>query len=162
MVTLAAAVRVVLGWLGTELDFATTTALAVLLFLVQPTVVNMRSAWLRLDQQREANAYLHGNPDAAKAGCLAKATVDTGFLGFVGSRVPPREAFHFDSGSMSSRDELCIRLLLLPRVEVEAPERARYLVFWDAAGTREKLDAARRAGLDVHAYSATKAIAVRP
>ena len=160
VVMLAAVVRVVLRRLGIELDFATTTAIAVLLFLVQPTVVNMRSAWLRLDKQREANSSLLGNPDAAKAACLGKATVDGGFLGFVGSRIPPREGFYLD-GEMPSRDELCIRLILLPRVEVEKAEQARYLVFWDPRGARQKLGAARREGLDVRVYGTTKAIAVR-
>jgi hypothetical protein len=160
VVTLAAVVRVFLRRLGIELDLATTTALAVLLLLVQPTVVNMRSAWLRLDQQREANVPLHGNPDAARAACLGKAGVDAGFLGFVGSRIPPRAGLYLDS-EMPSRDELCIRLILLPRVEVEKAEQARYLVFWDPSRARQKLDAARRAGLDVQVYGATKAIAVR-
>jgi hypothetical protein len=162
VVTLAAVVRVVLRRLGVELDFPRTTAIAVLLLLVQPTVVNMRSAWLRLDQQREAGASLRGKPDVATAACLEKAAIDVEFLGFVGSRIPPRERFHLISESLVSRGELCIRFLLLPRVEVERPEQARYIVFWDPPLPRRTLAAARRKGLDVEVFSDTKAIAVRP
>ncbi len=159
VVALAAVVRVVLARLGVKLDFATTTAIAVLFFIVQPATVNMRSAWLRLDKQREVNRSLHGRPAAAQATCLAVG-IDGEFLSLVGSRIPVRERFYMDTGSLRGEGEFCVRFLLLPRVEVERPEDARYLVFWDPE-ERESIDAARRQGLDVQVYGKTKAIAVR-
>ena len=159
MVTLALIVRAVLGRLGVQLDFMRTTALAVILFLVQPAVVNMRSAWLRLDKQREVNRSLEGRPEAAQAACLAVG-IDGGFISLVGSRIPVRERFYLETESLRGEGELCIRFLLLPRVAVERPEDARYLVFWDPL-TRKSIEDARRQGLDVEDYSRTKAIAVR-
>jgi hypothetical protein len=159
VVTLALVVRAVLGRLGVRLDFVSTTALAVLLFLVQPAVVNMRTAWLRADKQREVNRSLDGRPEAAKAACLAVG-IEGEFLSLVGSRIPVRERFYMDSDSLRGEGEFCVRFLLLPRVEVEKPEDARYIVFWDP-DDRDRIDQARRQGFDVTLYSTTKAIAVR-
>lgn len=160
VVTLALVVRAVLSRLGVQLDFVQTTAVAVILFLVQPAIVNMRSAWLRLDQQREVNSSLDGRPTAAQAACLAVG-IEGEFLSLVGSRIPVRERFYMSTDSLRGEGELCVRFLLLPRVAVERPEDARYLVFWDPPSS-EGIDQARRQGLDVAVYSRTKAIAVRP
>ena len=160
VVTLALVVRAVLRRLGVELGFAQITALAVILFLVQPAVVNMRNAWLRVDKQREANSSLAGRPTAAQAACLGVG-VDPHFLSFLGSRVPVGEKFYMDTESMRGVGEFCIRFLLLPRLEVERPDEARYLGFWDPY-SREPIEAAKRQGLKVTNWDRTKALAERP
>lgn len=160
VVTVALVVRAVLSRLGVELGFAQITALAVILFLPQPAVVNMRSAWLRVDKQREANASLKDQPTAASAACLGVG-VDGQFLSFLGSRIPVGEKFYMDTESMRGSGEYCIRFLLLPRIEVERPDQARYLVFWDPY-SREPIEMAKRQGLKVTSWDSTKALAERP
>ena len=155
-----ALVRVVLGRLGLELGLPQTAAIAVLVFLVVSSTINMREQWKRLDIQRDEYRYLDNDPVEARSACLA-AGVDGGFLGFVGSRVPVRERFYLESAPLKGTGEFCVRFLLLPRVQVRDPKDARYLVFWDAPN-RRTLDQVRREGARVVAWDKGHLIATRP
>ena len=155
----AALVRVLLARLGVELGVALSAAVAVLVFLFASSTINMREQWKRLDAQRDEYRYLQNEPNA-RAACQAVG-IDTGFMSFLGSRIPVRERFYLESEPLKGTGEYCVRFLLLPRRQVRDPKDAKYLVFWDPP-SRATLERVRREGASIARWDDGHLIAVRP
>jgi hypothetical protein len=125
-----ALVHALLRRLGADLRFAQSLAVAALVFLAVLSGWFLRDRWNFLDDQRGRYAGL--SPRAASATCAAIG-VDGGVLAFVGSAIPVGERFYMERGGrVAGNSDICIRFLLLPRVQVASPDQARYLVHWEA------------------------------
>ena len=140
-----AVVRAVLARAGVQLDLPQATALALLAFLAIVGVSNIRNNWKILDEQRKEHAAF--SPEQGRAACTGVG-VDTRFLQFVGSQVPVRERFYLDAPALVGTGDRCVRLMLLPRLQVNDPNAVRYLVFWGHVQP-ELIAAARRRGATV-------------
>ena len=151
--------RVLLAQAGLELSLPRSAAIAVLLVLGLLAVGALRNSWHSLDVQREHNAHL--TREAARAECVAVGVDPTALTG-VAARIPPRERYFVRlPRPLPNNGELCMRFLLLPRLEVARPEQARYLVLWGSA-RGSVVGELRRAGATVVTVRPGYAVARQP
>lgn len=138
-----AVTRAVVARAGVQLDLPQATAVALLAFLAIVGASNIRNNWKLLDVQRGKHAH---TPRAEARSACTQIGMDTDFLGFVGSRVPVGERFYMDAPPLVGTGDLCVRMLLLPRQQVNDPDDARYLIFWGHVQPDLIASAKRRGG----------------
>jgi hypothetical protein len=130
---------------GASLDPPRAVAVTVVLVLAVLGVAYFRDGWEALAEQRERTEDL--SREAARSTCT-QVGVDQHFLNWVAARVPVRERFYMRAHPrLIGQGDICIRFLLLPRLQVSRPEDARYLVFWGRAPEDELAEARRRGAI---------------
>lgn len=128
---------------GVELNLPQAGAIALLAFFTLVGVSNLRNEWKVLDEQRERLADV--GPEAARAVCTGVG-IDGQFLQFVGNKIPVRERFYMEVPvRLSGAGDICMRMLLLPRLQVNDPKSVRYLVFYENL-RKDVLEPAKRRG----------------
>ena len=142
-----------------SLGYASAAGVAVVLILGTLSVGNLPASWHLLDIQR--SQFRKTTPTAARGACAITKGIDLGAVGWLGAHIPVRERFYFQSSRPLIGGGTCIRFLLLPRLEVGDPARARYLVFWEGV-PRAQLAALRRRGATVFTREGRYAIARLP
>jgi hypothetical protein len=143
---------------GLRVELPHAASLAAIVLLGTQSVGYLRDGWHNLDVQRESAAEV--TPEAGRRAC-ASVGVDLGFLEFVKQRVPERARFYMHAPPLVNSGEFCVRMLLLPRLQVGSRTEARYFVFWDDLPEPLLADVRRR-GAVVSKYGPRFAVARVP
>lgn len=133
MVAVAAAallVRALLERAGVRMSLPRAGAIAVMLVLSLLAVAHLRESWHALDIQRDR--YDHYSRERAGFNCAVNNEANKA-LGWLGSQLPTRSHFYLQiPGFLPGNGELCLRFVLLPRLQVPKLAQAQYVVFWQS------------------------------
>ena len=153
-------VRALVARTGARLPLPQTVALGALLVLALTAVSTYRETWHQLDLQREAWTDL--TQGGAISECAGSLGVDPHYAGWLKARIPEDAAYYQPPGpTRGYAPDICLRMLLLPRTQVERPEETRYVVLWDAFD-RSLLDRYRRDGAKVERYTENRWLVTLP
>jgi hypothetical protein len=151
--------RAMLAGRGARLGAPRAVGLAALLLLTVTSVAAIRESWHALDVQRTAAAHL--SPVAGRSEC-EKVAIDAPALGWVASRIPVRGRFYLVLPyNPAHTGEICMRFVLLPRLQVPRLAQARYVVFWRSRPPA-MVAALRRRGAVIEAYGSQYGVARLP
>ena len=114
-----------------SLRYPAAAGIVIVLVLGTLSIGNVPASWHLLDLQR--HAFRKVTPSSGRAACTRTHDVDVDDVGWLGQHIPVRERFYFRSARPVLGASACIRFLLLPRLQVQTPAEARYLVFWHGA-----------------------------
>lgn len=142
-----------------SLGYAGAAGVAVVLILGTLSVGNVPASWHLLDVQR--STFRKTTSTAARGACATTKSIDVDVVGWLGAHIPVRERFYLQSTRPLIGGGACIRFLLLPRLEVGDPAKARYLVFWQGV-PRAQVAALERRGATVWRRGRLYAIARLP
>lgn len=133
---------------------ATVPAGAVLTALVFLTVLgagSLREGWRDLDRQRADNDHL--SADAARQENCVRLGVDPAAVAWVSGRMPQRARFYLAPGSsLNPGADICLRFLLLPRLQVNGVAEADHVLFWNARARSGLLSDLRGRGAPVVSF----------
>jgi hypothetical protein len=131
MVAVAAAallMRALLERAGMRVGLPRAAALAVVLLLSVLSLAHLRESWHALDVQR--TRYEHFSRERAGFNCAVNNEANKA-LGWIGSKLPTRSRFYLQiPGFLPGNGELCLRFVMLPRLQVPTLAQAQYVVFW--------------------------------
>ena len=145
--------------LALALGFGRAAAVAGLVLLGALGAGAFRESWHALDVQRRT--FSHVSSEGGRSRCMITTGIDVHAIELVGREVPSRERYYFQPGYPLGHQGLCIRFLLLPRLQVATPEQTHYLVFWGAP-PRAQLEELRRRGAVISRFGFDYAVARVP
>ena len=150
----ALVLRAVLRRAGLTLRLPQATALAALAILAVVAASTYRETWHQLDLQRTQWRTL--GPGDAISECSVGLGLDRNFMTWLQARMPD-EARYFQPPSPGAgyAPDLCLRMLMLPRVQVEREEDATHVLLW-MEFDRKLIGEYRRRGEKVEAYNADR------
>jgi hypothetical protein len=163
VLAVALLVRALAGRAGLTLRMPQATALAAVLVLALAAVSAYRETWHQLDLQR--TAWKNNDQGAAISECAGSLGVDPLYVGWLRERIPEGQAFFQPPGpERGFAPDICLRMLLLPRFQVEEERRARYVVVWSERGRVDPalLDGYRRRGAKVERYTDARWLVTLP
>lgn len=133
---------------GVPLGVPRAAAIAVTVLLASVSAPTFRDGWQTLNDVRAESRGT--SRDAARASCTS-VLPNAEFLEWAAQRVPVRERFYLHAPEVDGVGQLCIRFVVLPRVQVNRPAEARFVVFWGDA-SRPLLGDLRRRGAIVETF----------
>lgn len=139
---------------GVALRLPQATALAVVFVFALAAVSSYRESWHLLDLQRTQWKNLTQGPAISE--CAASQGVDPLYIVWLKERIPERATFFLPPGDERGyAPDICLRMLLLPRVQVEDERGARHVVVWTDRGRVDRglLEDYRRRGAKVERYT---------
>lgn len=148
---------------GVRLGVPQATALAAVLVLALAAVSSYRETWHLLDVQR--GQWKDLTQGSAISECAGTLGVDPLFVGWLKERIPERQAFFQPPGpERGFAPDLCLRMLLLPRFQVEEERRARFVVLWNEREPvdRRVLDRYRARGAKAERYTDSRWLVTLP
>ena len=147
-------VRAALARAGVRLSLPRSTALGVAVVLALVAVSTYREQWHTLDLQR--TKFSAAEPYDAKGECAVSLGADPYFVAWVGSKIPPRERYWMPPGpSRGYAPDICMRMILIPRVETKALEEAHWAILWGEYDVQRILAELRGRGGRVYPYNGT-------
>lgn len=163
VLAVAVLVRALAARAGVPLRLPQATALAVVLVLALAAVSSYRETWHQLDLQRTQWKDL--DQAGAISECAGSQGVDPLYVGWLRERIPEGQAFSQPPGpARGYAPDICLRMLLLPRFQVEDERRARYVVVWNERDPvdRSLLDGYRARGAKVERYNDSRWLVTLP
>lgn len=151
-------VRALFARAGVRLDAPQAAAVALLAFLAVFGVSTLRETWKVLDEQRAL--YAAQTPETARRACTGVG-VEVPVLQFVRDQIPPGERYHLEAPGLVGTGDRCLRMVLLPRLEVKDAADARFLVLWGQVRP-ELVEAAKRRGATVAIHDDTHQVVRLP
>lgn len=130
---------------GVRLPFQRAVAVAVCLTLTVGAATTMRETWKFLDEQRAR--WRTNTPYPAKSECAVSLGVDPFYAGWLIGRMPSNARYWMPSGpGRGYAPDLCLRMLLLPRLQETDLEDAQFAVLWGGIPQETLPDLKRRGG----------------
>lgn len=145
---------------GLRFGIAPAVAIGALFILTSGAVSSYRESWHALDEQRDRWRTLA--PASALAECAGSLGVDPDWIKYLQQRIPKGGRYYQPPApGRGYAPDLCLRMLLLPRTEVESEAEADHVVLWK--GTDPKLPGAyRRRGATILTYSPDRILVKLP
>jgi hypothetical protein len=116
---------------GIRVSLPSSAAVTAIVFLTVVSTGALRESWHALDLQRSANDHL--TADAARSANCTALGVDPAAVKWASGQMGLRARFYLAPGpALSPGADICLRFLLLPRLQVRAMSDAGYVLFWNA------------------------------
>jgi hypothetical protein len=143
---------------GGTIGVARAAALTVIAVLAVAGVANYRENWEKLRVQRTKWSGLPA--DAALRECALSTGTDPYFLEWLKARIRENERFYIPLGP-DHANRICMRMLLLPRLQEDRVEDARYAVLLGDTED-DPLPEFRRRGATVERYDRERVLVTLP
>lgn len=131
----ALVLRALLRRTGVELPVVQATGTAIVVLLAVVGIGSLRQSVRVLNAQRAAN--VNPSRDTARRICVYDLHLDTAAVTWAEAQIPPRARYYFDGPISNPQSppgfttvDLCLRYVLLPRLQVGTLAEARYVLFW--------------------------------
>lgn len=138
-------IHALLARYGAQMSLPRAAGLLVVVFLGLVAVSTLRETWHSLDDQRERWSDLPPYP--AKSECAVSLGVDPFYASWLAARMPEGSRYWMPSGPRRGyAPDVCLRMLLLPRLQEPRIEDADFAVLWDDIPRGTIPDLERRGG----------------
>jgi hypothetical protein len=130
---------------GVRMPLPRAVAVAVVLTLAVGATSTGRETWKSLDEQRER--WRTNTPYPAKSECAISLGVDPYYAGWLIGRMPSNARYWMPPGpGRGYAPDVCLRMLLLPRLQETRLEDAQFAVLWGGIPRNTIPDLERRGG----------------
>jgi hypothetical protein len=145
LVAAALLVQALVARYGVRAPLPRVVAVIVVVTLGVGGVSTMRDTWKSLDDQRER--WRTNTHYPAKSECAISLGVDPYYAGWLIARIPKDARYWMPSGpGRGYAPDVCLRMLLLPRLQETRLEDAQFAVVWGGVPSNTMPDLERRGG----------------